>query len=179
MTGPYVLAAKIIAALALLAGLAWGYSAWTGHIEARGFAAGAASVQLKWDRERGYQQARQIDDINLARAKEAGREQAKDKEIRDAIATATAARTRADRADHAAGELRDQLATLTAGARAASRAPANPGAGGTSPAAADTIDLLAVVLGEMESAGRQLATEADARGAAGGTCSRSYDSLSL
>jgi hypothetical protein len=77
-------------------------------------------------------------------------------------------------ADVAAGGLRDAARAAAARSRAACpRAPAAPG----SAPAADPADLLADVLGELEQAGRELATEAGKRRDAGLTCERAHDAL--
>jgi hypothetical protein len=95
------------------------------------------------------------------------------------ITNATQTQLEAVRADAAAasdvaGRLRSRVAAIAAGCR---RSSEDPGSAVTGEAARSGPDLLADVLSEMESAGRELAEEADHRGIAGRACERAYDAL--
>lgn len=109
-----------------------------------------------------------------ARAEEARRQKEKDHAIEEARRRAAAAAADARRADRAAGELRDQLAAFVARAR---ETAGSAGAACGGPPAGTELDVLAQLLGEVESAGRAMAAEADRRGIAGAACERAYDSL--
>lgn len=158
-------AAAALAGGLLLGGVAWTTQGWRGE-------ATLAMAQAGHAREREGQAQATVAAIEAARTEERRRTAAVEKSRDDAREQAAAAV--ADAA-HARAE-HDGLRTR---ARALARAATvrDPTAADGSPAGADSVDLLAYVLGRVSSRATELAGIADRARLAGLTCERSYDQV--
>ncbi|WP_407971478.1 DUF2514 family protein [Burkholderia pyrrocinia] len=108
--------------------------------------------------------------VEAARTEEQRRTAAQSEIAKDANQQRTAALADAFAARAAAGSLQQRVDQLVAAAR-------HPAAAAGSPAAGDTLDLLADVLGRADQRAGELAEYADRARIAGQQCERDYDAL--
>lgn len=158
------------AAAALAGGMVLGAAAWT----VRGWRGDAALARSEANHATVMEEHARaaLAAVDAARTEEQRRAAALEDARNDALEKAAAAADDAATA-HAAGQrLRARIDALVADA--GRRDPALAAGG---PAAGDSIDMLAHVLGRAIDAAGQLATYADRARIAGLTCERAYDSL--
>ncbi|WP_176158780.1 DUF2514 family protein [Burkholderia multivorans] len=115
-------------------------------------------------------QKAQLAAVAAARAEEQRRTAAQSEIANDANQQRTAALADAFAARAAAGSLQQRVDQLVAAAR-------HPATAAGSPAAGDTLDLLADLFGRADERAGELAKIADERGIAGQQCERDYDAL--
>ena len=172
MTLPY----RILAALALLAGL-WAAHAWDlARAVSAAHAAGAAEVQGRWDAERIEAQRAALEAEQAERAKEQARQAEQRRQDEIDARTLADARAAAARSDAVARRMRERAAALEA---AAAHCPAggDPAAAAERETAEAARDLLAQLRGRLDEAATDLARYADASAAAGRSCEARYGSL--
>jgi hypothetical protein len=162
--------------LALLAVVAAAF--WAGHTW-RGLSADAEVSQMRFLMATARTEAANatVERITQYRAETDRRVKVLQEALDAANLQTQALRADAERARAAAVGLHDAAATVAGRCDARGDAAADPAAAGPGAAAGGAGQLLADVLGEVESAGRAMAAEADQRGAAGSLCERAYDGL--
>ncbi|HHT8835096.1 TPA: DUF2514 family protein [Burkholderia cenocepacia] len=115
-------------------------------------------------------QKARLEAVEAARAEEQRRTAAQSENAKDANKQRVAALADAFAARAAAGSLQQRVDQLVAAAR-------HPAAAAGSPAASDSLDLLADVLGRADQRAGELAEYADRARIAGQQCERDYDAL--
>lgn len=156
---------------------------WLAAILALILAYGGGRLQQRFADDRRYEaektaalakaQAQRIRDVDAARVEEQRRTDEQRKIADDATKKADAARADAVAASESASKLRLRVAELLA----ASRSAKDPSTTGTSQAAGNSDDLLALLLEKSVRRATDLAAYADEARIAGESCQRAYESL--